>query len=371
MRSLFTKAFLVLAAALLIGGSAHGVQASAAEENLIGLSSEYLRIYIDPNGTLGVVSDEFVDENLQVLSIDGKAQLLSQVAYANVQSYVNIRSGPSTDYEIVGRLYPGGMATAVASENGWTKIISGQIEGYIRSDFLLFGEDAVKAAETYYSKHYRVVSSTLNLRASASTDSTIKAQLFKNADLTLIEVSGDWLKVTWNGTASSVTGYVHSSYVSNEYKYAVSPEEAKDFEEKNSYSLSNIIWPLPGNRSIAAYFGYRVPPCAGASSYHRGLDIGGASGLSIVAALSGTIIGTGYDSSAGNYVILDSGNGVVTKYYHCSKILVSTGEKVTQGQTIAKVGSTGISTGPHLHFALVLNGNYVDPYPYLKSVQYK
>ncbi|MDD5937384.1 MAG: peptidoglycan DD-metalloendopeptidase family protein [Clostridiales bacterium] len=132
-----------------------------------------------------------------------------------------------------------------------------------------------------------------------------------------------------------------------------------------STSLGKMTWPLPGDGRIFSKFGYRVAPTAGASTYHRGVDIGGAQGASIVAALPGTVTEASYSVSGGNYVNIDHGNGFVTRYLHCSKLLVSPGDKVTKGQTIALVGSTGISTGPHLHFSVVLNGTYVDPLIYI------
>ena len=362
---------IAFAAFLLFGGTEERIQASASEESIIGISSDYLRLYIGADDSLGVIDDQFIEDGETTLfSIDGKTQLLSQFAITNIAgSYVNIRSGPSTDYEVLGRLYPGGIATAVSTEDGWVKIVSGGIEGYIRADFLIFGQEAVDYSNEYYSTHYRVISNTLNLRSSASTDSSIKAQLIKNADLVLLEKQDDWYKVRWNGTASSVVGYVFTEYISNEHKYAVSLEEAKEYEVKNSYQLANIIWPLPADHRISSYFGYRVPPCPGASSFHKGLDIGGAYGLNIVAALSGTVSAVNWDSTSGNYVTIDHGNGVQTKYLHCSKTLDYVGQSVSQGETIAKVGDTGVATGSHLHFSVVINGSFVDPYPYLKNVQ--
>ncbi len=130
-------------------------------------------------------------------------------------------------------------------------------------------------------------------------------------------------------------------------------------------SLDKMIWPLPGDGRIYSRFGYRVAPTAGASTYHRGVDIGGVQGASIVAVLAGTVEIASYSVSGGNYVAINHGNGVVTRYLHCSKLLVSQGDRVEQGEVIALLGSTGISTGPHLHFSLVLNGTYVDPLDYI------
>lgn len=360
---------LLLAFSLILGTS--GTYQAKADENLIGFTSDLARLYINSDDELGVVSTEFVndDEATTLFSIDGKTVLLSQFAVAAITSYGNVRTGPSTSNDVVGRMYPGAIATAVSSENGWTKIISGNVEGYILSSFLEFGQTAVDYAEEYYKTHYRVTSSTLNLRAEPNTSSTILAQLFTNASLVLLEKTSDtWYKVRWEGTASSVTGYVCTDYITNSHAPAVTLEEAKNFENQNSYQIANIIWPLPADHNIYSYFGPRKAPTAGASTYHKGLDIGGAYGLNIVAALSGTVEKVSYDNSSGHYVILNHGNGVKTKYLHCSKTLVSVGQSVTQGQTIAKVGDSGVATGPHLHFSVMMNGSYVDPYKYLKNV---
>ena len=85
----------------------------------------------------------------------------------------------------------------------------------------------------------------------------------------------------------------------------------------------------------------------------------------MVSVLAGTVKDVGYNSSAGNYVKVEHQPGFVTVYCHCSKTLVNTGDYVKQGQQIALIGSTGVSTGPHLHFAVQKNGDYVDPNPYI------
>lgn len=133
----------------------------------------------------------------------------------------------------------------------------------------------------------------------------------------------------------------------------------------SSYSGGVFTWPCPSSRRITSGFGKRNSPTAGASSYHQGYDIGASAGAAIVAAADGVVTKTGYSSVLGNYVILSHGGGLFTIYEHCSAVLVSQGQSVSRGSTIAKVGSTGISTGPHLHFGVQLNGSYVDPGNYL------
>ncbi len=123
----------------------------------------------------------------------------------------------------------------------------------------------------------------------------------------------------------------------------------------------NFIWPCPSSSRITSEFGGRSSPTEGASTNHKGIDIGASTGSSIVAAASGTVTISTYSASAGNYVMISHGGGVSTVYMHCSSLLVNVGDKVNAGDVIAKVGSTGYSTGPHLHFEIRSGGTYVNP----------
>ncbi|MFV0344346.1 MAG: murein hydrolase activator EnvC family protein [Anaerocolumna sp.] len=126
-----------------------------------------------------------------------------------------------------------------------------------------------------------------------------------------------------------------------------------------------FIWPLPASSRITSAFGYRGQPTQGASTYHKGIDIGAGTGTKIIAAASGTVVTSTYSVSAGNYIMISHGNGLYTVYMHCSKLFVSVGQSVSQGENIALVGSTGFSTGPHLHFGVNVGGEYVDPLKYV------
>lgn len=126
-------------------------------------------------------------------------------------------------------------------------------------------------------------------------------------------------------------------------------------------TLSN---PCPGAR-ISSEFGPRRAPTAGASSYHRGRDYAAPSGTPIYASAAGTVITASYNGVRGNYVVIDHGNGLQTWYQHASRLYVSAGQKVSRGQNIAAVGTTGVSTGAHLHYEVHVNGTAVDPRKYL------
>lgn len=135
-------------------------------------------------------------------------------------------------------------------------------------------------------------------------------------------------------------------------------------------SLSNLQWPVPSCTLITSRFGYRVAPTTGASTYHGGLDIGAGMGASILAAGAGDVIYAGANGGYGNCVMIDHGNGVVTVYAHMSSIGVSYGQYVTAGQYVGAVGSTGVSTGPHCHFEIRINGAQTDPAAYFSGLSY-
>ena len=136
------------------------------------------------------------------------------------------------------------------------------------------------------------------------------------------------------------------------------------YKTKNIGEIS-FTWPCPSSSRITSGFGQRSSPTKGASSNHKGIDIGASSGSAIAAAAAGEVVTSTYSYSAGNYVMINHGGGVYTVYMHASKLLVSKGDTVKKGQTIAKVGSTGYSTGPHLHFGIRVNGTYVNPRQYV------
>ena len=127
-----------------------------------------------------------------------------------------------------------------------------------------------------------------------------------------------------------------------------------------------MISPLIEGR-YTSYFGERTDPITEGSDYHKGIDIGADEGDRIRAVYDGTVSEIGEDSRSGKYIFITHEDGVNTFYCHCSKIIAQEGEKVSQGETIALVGSTGYSTGPHLHFEVRVNGTSVDPLPLLED----
>lgn len=142
----------------------------------------------------------------------------------------------------------------------------------------------------------------------------------------------------------------------------------------NSYTgkfVGTLSWPLskssPGYKTITSYYGNRQVPIAGATSNHRAIDIGVPTGTPVLSAGNGIVISTGYNSARGYFVIIKHADNLYTLYQHLSKILVSRGQAVSTGKTIAKSGSSGIGTGPHLHFEVRKSqyyGSEVNPLDY-------
>lgn len=129
-------------------------------------------------------------------------------------------------------------------------------------------------------------------------------------------------------------------------------------KNNSTFVGGTMLWPCPSSHYITSYFGPRNTGIPGASTTHKGIDIGASSGAAIVAALDGTVITSAYSSARGNYLMIDHGGGIITLYQHGKDGTkrVSVGEKVTKGQTIMGVGNTGISGGNHLHFEVWKNG---------------
>jgi len=159
------------------------------------------------------------------------------------------------------------------------------------------------------------------------------------------------------------------SEVESQYK-KLDEEEAqmrsqikKLMEELNrsNYVGGTFMWPTPGITKITSPYGMRNHPITGVYKLHTGVDIGAGYGVHILAANSGTVVTAGFNNAYGNYVVIDHGGGYATLYAHMSKIVVSKGAKVVKGDHIGNVGSTGYSTGNHLHFEIIKNGSTIDP----------
>ena len=133
-----------------------------------------------------------------------------------------------------------------------------------------------------------------------------------------------------------------------------------------TYDGGMFKWPAPSYTRVTSDYGWRIHPTLGVNKFHNGVDMAAPGGSPILAAYDGTVAAAGYSSTMGNYIYLNHGSGLVTIYMHASALYVSAGQSVSKGDKIAAVGTTGRSTGNHLHFGVRLNGSYVSPWNYLK-----
>ena len=148
---------------------------------------------------------------------------------------------------------------------------------------------------------------------------------------------------------------------------AVSAAPAAGPAAPASETGSGQTWTLPVDGRVTSKFGMRKHPVTGVYKLHTGTDFAASTGTPIGAASGGVVKSAGWQSGYGNTVVIDHGNGVSTMYAHASALLVKPGQQVAPGEAVAKVGSTGLSTGPHLHFEVREDDKPVDPQPWLRK----
>ena len=156
--------------------------------------------------------------------------------------------------------------------------------------------------------------------------------------------------------------------VIKELEAAILAEKKRLLEENRSginYDGGKFAWPAPKYTRVSDDYGYRIHPILGVQQFHNGVDLAAPSGSPILAAYDGEVVAADYSSTMGNYIMIDHGDGLITIYMHASSISVSKGTMVARGEQIGCVGSTGRSTGPHLHFSVRENGSYVSPWNYI------
>lgn len=142
-----------------------------------------------------------------------------------------------------------------------------------------------------------------------------------------------------------------------------SPANATKPNSKGKLATTPTIWPIKG--LITSGFGWRKSPLGDGNEFHPGIDIASTIGTPVVATADGQIVQSGWSGGYGNMVEIDHGNGITSIYGHNSQLVVTVGQTVKKGQVISYVGSTGESTGPHVHYEVRENGTAVDPWKYL------
>ncbi|MDR3566315.1 MAG: M23 family metallopeptidase [Negativicutes bacterium] len=163
------------------------------------------------------------------------------------------------------------------------------------------------------------------------------------------------------------TTYAVAPAISEQLKPAevVQVQVNKTTKSTDNLAITPSIWPIRG--MVTSGFGLRISPFGDGNELHQGLDIAATMGAPVVATADGQVVQSGWTGDFGNMVQIDHGNGVATIYGHNSQLSVSVGQSVKKGQVISYVGSTGKSTGPHVHYEIRENGTAVDPWKYLVS----
>ncbi|MCR8643571.1 peptidoglycan DD-metalloendopeptidase family protein [Paenibacillus sp. N1-5-1-14] len=172
---------------------------------------------------------------------------------------------------------------------------------------------------------------------------------------------GDELVKLTSATKNDLTGLVSDI---NELLSTLTDSEQKLIKAQHLRDVTPTIWPIDARR-ITSSFGIRLDPFTARPSMHTGVDIDGDLNDSVYAAAEGTIIDVGRHPEYGNYILIDHTLGIQTQYMHLNQALVSKGKKVQKGDLIGLVGSTGRSTGTHLHYEIIRNGTKINPTPYL------
>ena len=157
-----------------------------------------------------------------------------------------------------------------------------------------------------------------------------------------------------------------SSRIESEIK-KLQKEYEKQTQDSQTQSSTGYIWPSRSSRRISSYYGMRLHPIYGYYRMHTGIDIGASHGTDIISSADGVVSSVTYNEGGyGWYIVVYHGNGISTLYAHCSKVIARVGQQVKQGQVIALVGSTGASTGPHIHFEVRVDGAHTNPLDYVK-----
>lgn len=237
-----------------------------------------------------------------------------------------------------------------------------QIQNYDRQKLTEY-QDTVESIVNLEAQLEQEYTDLEALKSTVESNKATVAAMMRQKESELADISGDI-----EDAQSDADYYAAEIQAQEELIAAIKRAEAEKAAagvEEHPYTGGAFRWPCPSSTRVTSDYGTRVSPMSGASSNHKGIDIGASSGADIIAAADGTVTAASYSSAAGNYVMIDHGGGLYTVYMHASSLLVSPGQTVSAGDVIAKVGSTGISTGSHLHFGVSLNGSYVSPWSYL------
>lgn len=349
-----------------------------------------------------IYSDEDTADIFSGITFEIERVKPSQLSSSNVISE-NLLAAGSTKYKRVCGIYiDGELLCATHNESDALAVLDSILAPYEKKadDNTIVGfVEEIEYVQGYYPENSDIIWDTAKLMKTLQSDNspvrvktmktvtryeTVKYDTVKKNTSSLYKGTKKTLQKGKNGKML-ITELV--TYIDNQKTYTATVSEKIVTEpvdeivqvgtKANAYggsysSSTGFIWPTRGAYSVSSHYGYRSASISG-WSYHGGIDIilgyGSSSGIPVVAAASGTVVtaNSGW-RGYGHTVVIDHGNGVKTRYAHMypGSITVRVGQKVYQGQQIGRIGSTGNSTGPHLHFEMLIGGRKVNPYPYIK-----
>ena len=255
-----------------------------------------------------------------------------------------------------------GYLEALVSSRGFADFISKfeALSYFLRNDLTLLSEvETTKEEIMAKQKEYELKKDSLQDRRNNYYE--LKAQAAKNQKqkVVLISRTKKELQVIQSDREKLEAALDELEQTSKEIEEQIKRKQ----HSGEALGTGRMIWPVKGR--ISSNFGWRMHPILKKKKFHSGLDLAVASGTEVMAADSGRVLVSGWNGGYGYFIAIDHGNGISTAYGHNSRLLVNEGDIVTKGQTIALSGSTGLSTGPHLHFEVRKDGKPVNPIPFL------
>lgn len=329
----------------------------------------------------GDVEDKVKELNQQLISISARITELENQLTAKSEDIVEVQEqlGEAQEKEAqqyedmkvrIQFMYENGQASyveALLTSGDIAELLNAaeyisQIQSYDRQKLTEYEENVqmITNLEEQLEQEYKDLQ---ELKTMVENDKAAVASLMHQKEVELAGISDDIKDAQSDADYFAAEIQAQEELIAAIRRAQAEKEAAGQADEP--YSGGAFVWPCPSSRRVTSDYGNRYSPTSGASTNHKGIDIGAAYGADIVAAAAGTVKTASSSSAAGNYIMIDHGGGLYTVYMHASSLVVSAGQTVSAGQVIAKVGSTGISTGNHLHFGVSLNGNYVNPWSYL------
>ena len=295
------------------------------------------------------------------IATPGTIQAKSSNIRKTTKQGMNVRMSPTVKSRKIGYVKRNKIIIGEnVNRNRWFKIRYGNRTGYVSNKSLrtISSKTLVKTPKTGSIRVTRILGSGMNVRKLPSVRSSKIGYLRKGSRVTGTYTSNGWFRISHNG---------RTAYLSGKYLKTVSTATpVKPVITTTTSKSSGFSWPTT-QRYISSRFGYRSDPFNKTRSKHNGIDISGPSGAPIRATSEGIVKITGYNKNGwGKYIRINHGNGLESIYAHLSSYQVRPGQRVVKGQLIGRMGTTGRSTGVHLHYEMRKNGTPVNPLNYIR-----